>query len=114
MNIQDVNNWLVPSDGFTITSLSVEGAYLRVQCSQTVYKKDTTEILGWNQEDIFLNDQGREVVRTRDFHGVINWGSEPTPSPEPVGRGYRFKNGFLIALQGLEEMVKCLKKQSLK
>ena len=71
------------------------------------FKRSTTaKSLGYNNINIYLNDQGREVVRT----------SEPRYWPPlvdsavvliPVCRWFRFRNGWLFVLQGLEELILC-------
>ena len=98
MKVIDVNLWLNPPEGFNFVGVSAKGAYLQLVYSRL--EADRTQLV-----DIFLNDQGREVLRTAETVYLPASAPKP-PAPKPVGRWYRIKNGFLIALQGVQEMFK--------
>jgi hypothetical protein len=104
MELQDKNLTLAPPEGFDFHELAVQGAYFRVEYWQPEYKAGTTRILGYNKVAIYTNSMGREVMRTTVY--------EPVPTlaaVDEITRWYRFKNGFLIACQGVWEMSQCLK-----
>ena len=106
MLLRDMNQNWTPPDGFVFQDVTASGAYLQVRYTQSFA---ATPIFrqGQHQVVIYVNDMGREVMRTTDtlLAPPIR---EEEPEPLPVGRRFRFKNGFLIVLQGLEEMIKCL------
>lgn len=107
MRFEDKNQTLVPPAGYTFRNAETDGAFMRLTYFQSVYKTGTQTVIGENVVTIYVNDMGREVGRTigswrKPLHDV-------QVVPAPVGRGFRFKNGFLLALQGLWEMIKCLK-----
>jgi hypothetical protein len=108
MILSDMNkSWKAP-EGYTFQKVTARGAYLMVKY---VRRQD---VPGWLVEDqivIYVNDMGREVMRDE---GLVSW---PVPvaavvesNPTLVGRWFRIKNGWLIVLHGLQEMIKCLKK----
>lgn len=99
MTIQDYNLTLRPPQGFEPIACDAQGAYLRLE--YRFLQADRTHFIV-----LFLNDSGREVLRVLSTQYLPQPGPRP---PAPVSRRFRFKNGFLIALQGLGEMVKCLK-----
>lgn len=108
MTLKDMNQSWIGPDGYTFHNVMSQGAYLLV----TYVRRQ--DIPGWLNEHhivIYINDMGREVMRTE---GLISW-PEPVAAvaestPALVGRWFRIKNGFLIALQGLQEMSRCLKR----
>jgi hypothetical protein len=103
MNILDKNQTLEPPAGYVAHAVIAEGAYLRLEYRQVIFREGTIFVRGWNVATIYLNDMGREVARTI----VQTYLPEPVTKPEAVvsvGRWFRFKNGFLIAIQGLQEM----------
>ena len=85
--------------GFTFKDVRAEGSYLRVEYWRRFVDGDDIAV-------IYLNDMGREVGRVIN---TIYLEPAPPEPPEPVSRRFRFYNGFLIALQGLQEMLKCLR-----
>jgi hypothetical protein len=106
MNILDKNQTLQPPDGFgDPVSVVADGAYLRVEYRQNIFKTATRTIIGKNVVNIFLNDQGREVARSveRKDYSLLLAALAPKKKVS-VSRRFRFKNGFLIVLEGLQEM----------
>jgi hypothetical protein len=112
MRFLDKNQTLEPPEGYKFRSTDVDGAYLRLTYYQSVYQTGTLLVIGENVIVVYLNDMGREVGRSTASY---RW---PQPDPLPVEAAFsrqwqfrllRFKNGFLIVLQGLQEMIKCLK-----
>jgi hypothetical protein len=104
MLLTDKNQSWQPPEGYQLQSVGPEGAYLCVKYSKRQDKP------GWtvaNIVTVYLNDQGREVARTE---APIQW---PIPKPEiiptPVARRFRIKNGFLIMMHGIQEMMRCLR-----
>ena len=71
MNIVDINRWLRHPDGYTFDSVHAEGAYLCVTYIQTIVPEETTQEKGWNTVRIYLNDTGREVLRTEDEQTLL-------------------------------------------
>lgn len=57
MNLIDKNQTLLPPEGYEFTGLSAEGAYLRLEYRRIGADKVSTVT-------IYLNDWGREVVRS--------------------------------------------------
>lgn len=105
MLLQDMNQSWTPPAGFVFQDVTASGAYLLVNYTQSFWENPLQQ--GWHQVVIYVNDMGREVMRTTDtlLAPPIR---EEEPEPLPVGRRFRFKNGFLICLQGIQEMIKCL------
>ena len=105
MRFLDKNQTLEPPEGYKFRSAETDGAYLRLTYFQTVYKPGTLQVIGENIVRVYLNDQGREVGRSIASY---RW-PEPVVEIMIAPRKFRFKNGFLIACQGIWEMIKCLK-----
>lgn len=103
MILADKNQTLVPPEGFTFRDVTVNGAYLQVLYTQSFLANPLQ--LGEHRVMIYLNDMGREVARSID---TIFAPPVKEDEPASVGRWFRLKNGFLIVLQGLQEMI-CLK-----
>ena len=100
MRFEDKNQTLVPPENYTFRNAETDGAYMRLTYFQSVYKPATRTVIGENVVTIYLNDQGREVGRCI---GSVRWPVE-TPVIVPAPRKFRFKNGWLLTLQGLKEM----------
>ena len=101
MEVHDKNETLQPPAEFQFLSVRAAGAYLQLEYGKKIEG-------GLRRVVIYLNDMGREVLRTTD----VVWPPKP-PVATPiksVGAWFKFRNGFLIALQGLREMSICLKK----
>lgn len=105
MRFMDKNQTVVAPEGYTFRNVETDGAYLRLTYYQSVYKSATQDIIGENIVVIYLNNMGREVGRSVASY---RW-PEPVVKIVLAPRKFRFKNGFLIMLQGLQEMVKCLR-----
>lgn len=98
MEIFDKNQTLQPPEDYWVHSVSADGSYLRLEYRQGLCATGTTAVIGENTVVVFLNDAGREVLRTQREEVWL-------PSPEPVGRWFRFRDGCLIVLGGLQEMM---------
>lgn len=105
MRFLDKNQTLVSPESYLFRSAAADGAYLRLTYYQSVYKAETTTVIGENIIVIYLNDMGREVGRSVASY---RW-PEPIIKIVPAPRKFRFRNGFLIARRGIWEMLKCLK-----
>ena len=101
MRFEDKNQTLVPPEGYTFRNAETDGAYMRLTYNQAVYKPDTLQVIGENVVTIYLNDQGREVGRTV---GSVRYEFKEPKVLAP--RRFRIWNGFLLALQGIQEMFK--------
>jgi hypothetical protein len=117
MNIVDINGWLKPSEGYQIDSVRAEGAYLRVEYKHMHPVDSDPDSFIWDREVIYLNDTGREVARTqtevrlpKEIRFPISQPTPESPAVLSVGAWFRFKNGFLILLEGLKEMIQCRSK----
>jgi hypothetical protein len=99
MRFEDKNQTLQPPKEYTFRNAETDGAYLRLTYYQTVYGR-LGVTLGENVVTIYVNDIGREVGRTI---GSVRF-PQTEADPAPVGRRFRIYNGFLIVLQGLQEM----------
>lgn len=101
MRFEDKNQTLVPPEGYTFRNAETDGAYMRLTYNQAVYKPDTLQVIGENVVTLYLNDQGREVGRT------VRSVRYEFKAPKVLGtRKFRIWNGFLLALQGIQEMFK--------
>ena len=74
MTVIDKNKWLVEPSAHDLTEVVAEGAYLRL----TYLQKNEEGVPYRHRVTIYLNDQGREVLRTNDCY------STPQPEPETV------------------------------
>lgn len=101
MRFEDKNKTLVPPEGYTFRNAETDGAYMRLTYNQAVYKPDTLQVIGENVVTLYLNDQGREVGRTV---GSVRYEFKAPKVLAP--RRFRIWNGFLLALQGIQEMFK--------
>ena len=101
MRFEDKNQTLVPPEGYTFRNAETDGAYMRLTYNQAVYKTDTLQVIGENVVTIYLNDQGREVGRTV---GSVRYEFKEPKVLAP--RRFRIWSGFLLALQGIQEMFK--------
>ena len=106
MRFEDKNKTLVPPEGYTFRNAETDGAYMRLTYNQAVYKPDTLQVIGENVVTLYLNDQGREVGRTV---GSVRYEFKEPRVLAPMPRRFRFKNAILIALHGLQEILRCLK-----
>lgn len=104
MLIYDKNETLQPPAGFEVDGVEPHGAYLVLSYHRSEEEKDHFNI---QLVHVYLNDMGREVLRT--VENALDWKAEPAVAVT-VSRWYRFCNGWLIALQGLQEMWSCLNK----
>jgi hypothetical protein len=105
MTILDKNQTLQPPADYLPVSFVADGAYLRATYRQLIVWSGTTVGRGWNVVMIYLNDQGREVVRciTRED---LPASAAVAETAVPVARRFRLWNGWLLILQGLQEMFK--------
>ena len=84
MILTDFNQTLHRPEGFDVMDVRGEGAYLRVEFNRTKYVDDPTDkctgqmIVGWDAVVLYLNDQGREVLRTEWFTKI----APPLPTRE--------------------------------
>lgn len=76
----DTNKWLIAPPGYEVHSVQVEGNYLKVRYTQEVFQTATTQVIAVRFVDIFLNSDGREVMRTMGFNKVptAEWGKTIT------------------------------------
>lgn len=72
MKLTDMNETLVPPEKYNLDTAYTEGSYLVLRYTQTQENGFTSHVI------IFLNDQGREVIRTED------WMPPEAPTPAPV------------------------------
>lgn len=99
MILYDMNKSWVPPAGYTFHYVQPEGAYLRV-----VFIRHQSEVGGTKEMvvSIYVNDLGREVMRTTD-EGFLSSAAPELPTP-PVSRWYRFVDAFYLTLLGIKEM----------
>lgn len=64
MIVEDKNLTLQPPDGFRPESVEAQGAYLRLQYVR--FERSMATAHYWTRVTIYLNDMGREVLRTTD------------------------------------------------
>ena len=80
-------------------------------CLQVVFVSElkvSTVVNGLKTTAVYVNEMGREVMRTEE----CEYFPERVVAAEPlsVSRWFRFKDAMLLTLEGLLEMAKCLKK----
>jgi hypothetical protein len=63
MTLIDMNHTWTPPEGHTFLEASVRGAYILVTFHQDTFFPNSTEVNGFNRIVVYLNDQGREVLR---------------------------------------------------
>ena len=90
MIIEDKNRTLVPPAGYELRSVEAEGAYLRLHYRRILFRAGTTIVQGEKWVHIFLNDQGREVVRTVQYYESI----APVPAEPPKTIWEVVRDGF--------------------
>ena len=102
MILTDFNQTLHrPAEGFEVVDVRAEGAYLRVEFNRTKYVDDPTDrctgqkAVGWDSVVLYLNDQGREVLRTEWFTKI----APPLPTREiPKPWYFKLADMFLEAI----------------
>jgi hypothetical protein len=103
MTLKDMNqSWKQP-EGYRFAGVMSQGAFLMAVFIQD---RDTPLCRAYHQIVVYVNDMGREVMRTEELSETYLPLKPPVHAPAPVGRWFRIKNGFLIALHGLQEMFK--------
>jgi hypothetical protein len=107
LSFQDMNRTLVAPAGYKFYGAVADGAFLRVEFRQPVFKPETLIVIARNIVVIWLNDMGREVART--YGQVFIQTPVKMSNLQPVARRFRIKNGFLLMLHGLQEMTRCLR-----
>ena len=70
MNVTDINQHLKIPDGYKITGLSGDGSYLKIECRRL--RDDSVSVV-----TIFLNDMGREVIRSEEEIDPLAWPGPP-------------------------------------
>ena len=96
MDIKDKNELLQTPEGSHFLGVDVEGAYLRLRYIRSGEKGKTLFSL-------YLNDQGREVLRTSEFYEK----PKPLPTRPKPNRRERFREAFFTVRLGLEAVLKC-------
>jgi hypothetical protein len=97
MKITDINQTLKQPEGFELYDVRADGAYLRLEYNKTIYVEATRTAKGWKSVIIYLNDFGREVVRTEAFIKIAPL--LPTPLAVPPKPWYfKLADMFLNAL----------------
>ena len=77
MIVTDINQTLRPPAGAVLNGVFAEGSFLRLSYQQTLLGEPSR----YKIIDVFLNDMGREVLRTEAIHYVptsLDWsGTHP-------------------------------------
>jgi hypothetical protein len=105
MTVLDKNQTLVPPADHFLHAVGAQGAYIWLEYHTRSWR--TGYDTRYGAVMIYLNDMGREVIRTQQDVDI------PLPvEPEvaPVTRWMKFKNGFFMVLIGIEEMITCRNK----
>lgn len=102
MTFEDKNQSWQPPENYKFYGACADGSFLRVEYRQIIFKTGTRLVIAKNIVVIYVNDQGREVART--FSRVSVPQTVEVPTYAPVARRFRIKNGFLLGLQGIQEM----------
>lgn len=100
MTLYDTNKSWAPPVGYTFRRVDPNGAFIRVQFLRE------TEVTGGVKLSyiyVYVNDMGREVLRTEEEHFLSTEVEPETPS---VSRWYKFVDAFYLTLMGIEEMFK--------
>jgi len=108
ITLHDMNqSWTAP-EGFNFIGVEPKGGYLVVTFARR-YEGDAVVRGSTDIVTVYLESQGREVMRTvEEFLDPVVVAKPPEPKPIPAR--FKFWNGFLLALEGLQEMMRCLKK----
>lgn len=108
ITLYDVNqSWQAP-EGFNFVGVKPKGSYLIVTFARR-YECDAVVRGSLKVVKVYLETQGREVMRT--VEEFLDPAVPPKlPDSKPISVRFKFWNGFLIVLQGLQEMSKCRKK----
>ena len=106
MELLDMNRSWTPPEGFKPDSVSAEGAYLRVNFSKWLTERESGALNHYSVT-VYVNDMGREVMRTTQEQTFPAIAKSAIPAFAP-GRWFRFQHGFYLALEGLQEMIRCL------
>lgn len=64
MIVKDMNQTLVQPEGLELSSVQAAGAFLLIRYSQAAIRNGS--VCGKHYTVIYLNDQGREVLRTEE------------------------------------------------
>ena len=75
MTLKNINQTLREPEHYRFEGVRAEGAFLIAAYSQKLLKTGTNLHLGTRWIHIYVNDQGREVIRTEDNF---------IPAPEPM------------------------------
>ena len=100
MTLYDKNQTLLPPAGYLFTRLRAEGSFLRVE-----YRRIDSENV--SVVTIYLNDMGREVVRSVDEEDLD---LEIFPEPQFLSKKHltrwsRFKLWLSLSIYGIREMI---------
>lgn len=69
MILTDMNKtWVPPSEreGWVFLTMNVRGTFFELTYQQTLYWTGTLDVMARRTVTIYLNDQGREVLRTEN------------------------------------------------
>jgi hypothetical protein len=100
MIAKDKNQTLEPPEGALLKMVWGDGAYLRLVYHASFWYNPLSH--GTRVTTVFLQDTGREVLRTIDE--VLDPLPTDTATKTRIARRFKIRNGFLLALQGLKEM----------
>jgi hypothetical protein len=78
MKLRDINSWIHPPEDYLLVAVEADGNFIRLEYRQIIYFKDTTRVKGRSIVILYVNDFGREVLRTCDVDFY-----DPEPPPEP-------------------------------
>ena len=92
MKVTDKNQTLVPPEGYTFIFVSAEGGYLRLQYQKILSNSMSVPKEEWTAV-VYLNDQGREVLRTEEKRDIFP-DPDPLPAPPPQTWWEEVKSDF--------------------
>ena len=91
MVLDDKNKSWFPPEGYLLTNISADGALTRIEYRRLL--SDAVSIVG-----VYVNDQGREVMRTIDVDDLY---IAPTPRPPRFGLTPSFWDRILDLLEAV-------------
>ena len=93
MIVLDKNQTLDRPKGFTFAFVNAKGAYLQLRFQKTVIHVNPAESNELHTVDVYLNDQGREVLRTEEKHRLPDL-PPPVVAPPPQTWWEEVKSDF--------------------
>lgn len=105
MGVRDINEWIHPPLDYLLVDTKAEGSFLRLEYRQIIYIPGTMIAQGRSIINIFVNDFGREVLRTCDVQidDPAPLLTPQGPQPKPLNAWERVAFAFGLLVSSLKE-----------